>query len=1081
MDTRSTFNILDHIEKLEQAKGKGRYVCPACQGNNFTIGKNGAYQCWSGCLNEDIREALAPWGERGKLLGSGRTIPRRVKSKSPKLMPPVPLPDKLVLAALPEPPTDIPQKQRRLDRERGETWELLYRYSKGQEVVRTESTDNSKSKGYAKTVIPYHLDSEGKFRKGKGSQPWPLYREDEALLYGVGKWVVLPEGEPCVEVCRWLQLVGVTFQGSDWSIETIADRLLMLHQAGIAGVLYLPDNDAPGREKALKVEAAAAAGMPLLVIPPLALWDDMPEKGDIADWVKWGLEQGMNREDFIKQLERAFHGAANERIEVSSNRTSDASLRADFDEGASDTEHIPGFDKSDWVNPESPVAGTVESLTLNTLFEGGNGKAITIDDTFYEDTGKGFWSKRPDNVILKAVAHKIQRAFTLKKSKEKITRIFSFGTDAKLKSCFMFCRKALDVGEMPANRHLRAFSNCTVDLRSGESMPHDRNHFLTTAVAADYHPDQPCPEVFRRFVNSAYGLEQLDAIRAYTSMLLDPTAPYGFFVHLMGPSGSGKGTLLRLWGEMFSLDHFRSGDFSNLATAEARHQYLTSAALFVVPDVGGYVQGLKPFYELVDNGPMAGRALFSSHGYQKKWDTRYVVASVDHLQIENSGDGWDRRCRPLLTKARRGIEDPELGTKLAEVKGEIISWALAMPKSERDRLLLCPSTNEQIQQHKLDAAVQGDPVRAFIDLCFRPDTDATPIHTHQLHSWFKVFAESHGYSNWGMSKLGSHLKTIIPNHFSPRRRATAESDPTRGMISSHWFNLKPLPGAFVDISDVGEGSSSTAKPEGSHEPIWRCVKAFCREGGLVAFQDFQKNGSPNRPDGSANPIDFIKVADLTESVIEQCLQSDGSVGSGGSHRGVGNLEEFQVEIKMETASSLVAQSPSTPSPVALLHALPDPWLETIDTTSPRVDQASKLVIDPHLGPEPKVPDPLPEDVTSTPTGLAPSEVAAFILQCSAWVQIVERLDNVATKLVLTRAVVFNAALKLLDFENRQHLVKLLAEHIKEYPRDTWAYSWLPSSCQKLRGRALDLINSTPDEVQKTSRVFGRTRSSQQEN
>jgi guanylate kinase len=34
-------------------------------------------------------------------------------------------------------------------------------------------------------------------------------------------------------------------------------------------------------------------------------------------------------------------------------------------------------------------------------------------------------------------------------------------------------------------------------------------------------------------------------------MLIDPTAPYGKFMHIIGPSGSGKGTLLRLWGEIF--------------------------------------------------------------------------------------------------------------------------------------------------------------------------------------------------------------------------------------------------------------------------------------------------------------------------------------------------------------------------------------------------------------------------------------------------------------------------------------------------------------------------------------------------
>jgi len=308
MDTRSTFNILDHIEKLEQAKGKGRYVCPACQGNNFTIGKNGAYQCWSGCKNEDIREALAPRGERHQERRSSRVIPRQPKPPAPA---PLPAQDKMVLARLPELPTDIPVKQHRLDRERGKIAEIIYRYDADREVNRIEWADSSKPKGYAKSVIPCHVDSEGQVKRGKGSQPWPLYREAEALLYGLGKWVVLPEGEPCVEVCRWLQLLGVTFQGSDWSESVIEKKLVELKTAGIAGILCLPDNDEPGTKKANKIAAAAdIVGMPLVIIPPKALWSDMPHAGDIADWVKWGQEQGMEREDFVRKLEELFLAAA---------------------------------------------------------------------------------------------------------------------------------------------------------------------------------------------------------------------------------------------------------------------------------------------------------------------------------------------------------------------------------------------------------------------------------------------------------------------------------------------------------------------------------------------------------------------------------------------------------------------------------------------------------------------------------------------------------------------------------------------------------------------------------------------------
>ena len=60
-----TFSILDHIEKLTPADTKGRYICPVCEGNNFTIDdKTGKYQCWSGCETKSIRDAIAPLPQR---------------------------------------------------------------------------------------------------------------------------------------------------------------------------------------------------------------------------------------------------------------------------------------------------------------------------------------------------------------------------------------------------------------------------------------------------------------------------------------------------------------------------------------------------------------------------------------------------------------------------------------------------------------------------------------------------------------------------------------------------------------------------------------------------------------------------------------------------------------------------------------------------------------------------------------------------------------------------------------------------------------------------------------------------------
>jgi hypothetical protein len=58
------FKILDHLDKLTHHKGD-KYICPVCGGNNLSIGpETGAYNCFSGCETQAIREAIAPWADR---------------------------------------------------------------------------------------------------------------------------------------------------------------------------------------------------------------------------------------------------------------------------------------------------------------------------------------------------------------------------------------------------------------------------------------------------------------------------------------------------------------------------------------------------------------------------------------------------------------------------------------------------------------------------------------------------------------------------------------------------------------------------------------------------------------------------------------------------------------------------------------------------------------------------------------------------------------------------------------------------------------------------------------------------------
>lgn len=351
--SREAFDIRNFTERLTPAKGKNRYICPVCGGNNLTIDPNsGEYSCWNGCECKDIREAVSPWdGVKGAIA---------LTHTKPPI--PAPIPDETItLTYLPTPVTH-PEKRKQGD------WTVIeYPYSDLQLVRRTEKPNPEKPKGYEKNTIPYHINAEGELISGKGDTAWNPYRIDEVLSHGAGKWVLGVEGESCVEAARYLELIAFTLQGSAWTEGDLTRAMLQCKSAGVAGVVYFPDHDETGYKKARNMgEAAAKAQLPFILLDPTLLWSECPSKGDIVDWVKWGMEQAWDKEEFVRRLEEQFNAAAERE------RRQDIPV----DDWDDTSDNIP-----DSFNPKAEFT----QFTLEALY--GDKPWISVDGSLYHWAG----------------------------------------------------------------------------------------------------------------------------------------------------------------------------------------------------------------------------------------------------------------------------------------------------------------------------------------------------------------------------------------------------------------------------------------------------------------------------------------------------------------------------------------------------------------------------------------------------------------------------------------------------------------------------------------------------------------------
>jgi putative DNA primase/helicase len=245
----------------------------------------------------------------------------QLKAKKPRAkkkgLLPVPIPLGARLLRLPAPgqsPQPEPLAEDAPKRVPRNAVQTTYEYSPTQKVVRYEWLDETNPKGHSKTYSQFHIDPDGKKVWTKGDARWPAYRIDEVIevLKTVpdDEPVVIPvlEGEHNVEIARRIRLVALTLQGSNWSDPEIQRMLEALRATGKnVSIAKLRDNDDRGIEKGQSVSLVARhIQFPCLVIDPAAMWADIPEKGDIQQFL-----EAMEVDEFLIRLQAEITKAAN--------------------------------------------------------------------------------------------------------------------------------------------------------------------------------------------------------------------------------------------------------------------------------------------------------------------------------------------------------------------------------------------------------------------------------------------------------------------------------------------------------------------------------------------------------------------------------------------------------------------------------------------------------------------------------------------------------------------------------------------------------------------------------------------------
>ncbi len=685
-----TFNILDHINKLQPAKGSNRYICPVCDGNDLTIDPNtGKYQCWHGCECLDIREAISPWSEivanNNKSSHFYRSKKPRFKSKKPTL--PVSLTeDKIVLATLPEKPTDIPivnktpfipdwLKQQKVP---DTATEIRFWYSKNQWVSRFEWQNEKNPKGHSKTYRQGHIKPDGTTKWSKGKDIWLPYKIDEAITNAKGKWLIAVEGEPCVETLREHLVAGITFQGSNWNSKAIEPGIKKLKNQEVAGLIYLRDNDDAGREKAQKIaNICNQLKFPYLIIEPTALWSDMPSKGDIVDWVKQ-FEGSMSQDEFISRLELAIHKAVERRKEQ---QRAYALNDTDQDKFS----RIPNWSQSDLAN--WLVERYRPELAWNTELQ---------EWYRYGAQTEGIWSKEPVEFIGRVIKSEIESLADLyaQFNGEEQRPTYSISL---INGIMALLKLDLGVRQWDESTGLLPLLNGVLDLSTKQLIPHAPGYHLTWCLPYAYNPTISCAPIIDWLTDTCGGdLDLVQLMRAYLLGVVTGRTDWQKYLELIGPGGTGKSTFTRLAIALVGANNTHTTTLKKLEGERFETASIADKRLVLINDSERYAGSVSTLKALTGQDTLPYEVKFkqSTGGFTPK--AMVIVAANETIQSSDYTSGLERRrlTVPMSNKISSEKQRNLIEHRNGEIWGEfaqyipgLLNWVLEMDETEATHIV----------------------------------------------------------------------------------------------------------------------------------------------------------------------------------------------------------------------------------------------------------------------------------------------------------------------------------------------------------------------------------------------------------
>lgn len=316
---------------------------------------------------------------------------------------------------------------------------------------------------------------------------------------------------------------------------------------------------------------------------------------------------------------------------------------------------------------------------------------------------------------------------------------------------------------------LICLQNGIFDLLSAKLIPHNKDYFITHALAVEFDPDKPLPKCdrFMTFIEESLAdAPTRKEVRKFVGYCMTRETRYEKALLLIGPGGDGKSTLLNVMRALVGEDNCSSVSMSNLEDQFYRSK-LVDKLLNVTSEIEDRVFSSDIFKAIVSGDPIG-----ASFKHMTPFDfvpiNKMAFAMNKHPAIKDTSDGFYRKLMIVEMKkqfVKKGEADLFLKEKLNEELSGIFAWALAGLQDLRKEGFVA---SEHITEALMDYKRSNNNVMSFSEQFLIEDNTEEP--RSDVYEAYAAFCFQWGLNKKGVAQFGRDLKSIFPNIGEVQRR-----------------------------------------------------------------------------------------------------------------------------------------------------------------------------------------------------------------------------------------------------------------------------------------------------------------------